>query len=102
MTLSQSCDLHGPASSVSEIVCTASVMVSVDGSSTATKTTDTLTRSDEFNYAQIPITAGASNLPSGSATCTSSDSGAAPTGITQVYKVMVPVGAALMAGAAFM
>lgn len=102
VTLSQSCDLHGPASSASEIVCTASAMVSIGDTSTATKTTETLTRSDDFNYAQIPITAGASKLPTGSATCTSSDSGAAPTGITEIYKVMVPVGAAIMAGAAFM
>lgn len=101
VTLSQSCDLKGPTSSASEMVCTASLMVSLEGTSTASKTTETLTRSDEFNYAQIPITAGASNLPSGSATCTSSDSGAAPTGITEIYKVVVPVGAAIMAGAAF-
>lgn len=101
VTLSESCDLRGPASSATEMVCTASAMISVEGTSTESKTTETLTRSEDFNYAQIPITAGASNLPSGSATCTSSDSGAAPTGITEIYKVVVPVGAAIMAGAAF-
>lgn len=87
---------------MNELVCTASIKISAGDVSTSSSTVETLTKSDDFLYAPIPITAGADKLPAASASCTSSDSGAMPTGITEVYKVIVPVGAAVMAAGAFM
>ncbi|GIZ42188.1 hypothetical protein CKM354_000546600 [Cercospora kikuchii] len=104
-TIAQSCDLDGPSGSFTAATCTASVYASVGGQETATSTVSTITDTAEFTYAQIPITAGASNLPSAGATCDaaeSSDSAAAPTGMVELYKILVPVGAAVVAGAGAM
>ncbi|CZT23420.1 uncharacterized protein RCC_09134 [Ramularia collo-cygni] len=110
LTVSQSCDLDGPVGSFTRAVCEYSFLVSVAGTQTKESSTTTIfgTQSD-FQYAQLPITAGAEKLPSVSAACTataaaatdtSSGGAAAPTGIrSEIYKVMVPVGAVLAAGA---
>lgn len=80
-------------------------MVSVGGQSTATSTVETYAGTQyDFQYAPVAITAGAEKLPTGSApascTETASGGGAAPTGIRkEIYKVIVPVGAVLAAGA---
>ena len=93
-TLVESCSLAG----TTEAVCSASVYVSADGKHTASSTVSTASGSDF--YAQVPITAGASKI-SGLGQCTATaGSGAAPTGISEVYKVVVvPAAAALLAGA---
>ena len=104
VAISESCDLDGPSGSFTQAVCTVSFMVSAGGSKTASSTQTTVSGTGyDFQYAQIPITAGAEKLPTGSATCTDTSTGgaAAPTGIVRkdIYKVIVPVGAALAAGA---
>jgi hypothetical protein len=90
VTLLETCSL----TSNTEAVCSFSVGVSIGGQRTATASTTTLTH---INHYQIPITAGASKLPS-TVSCTNSPNAAAPTGITDVYKVLV-VPAAILAGA---
>lgn len=103
VSISQSCDLDGPSGSFTQAVCTYSFDVSVGGRSTSSSSSTTVSGTQyDFQYAQIPITAGAEKLPSGPATCTetASPGAAAPTGITkEIYKVIVPVGAVLAAGA---
>lgn len=95
-TISESCDLQGPSGSFTQAVCTASFSASGQGESTSSSTVSTVTDTDFFTYAQVPITAGASKLPTGSATaCSASDNAAVATGISEVYKIIVPVGAAL-------
>ncbi|KAI5359306.1 hypothetical protein Slin15195_G069340 [Septoria linicola] len=103
VTIAQSCDLEGPSGSFTAASCTASLDVSAAGVATATTVTTSITDSAEFMYAPIPITAGASLLPSAGASCSATaDSGAAPTGVVELYKILVPVGAALAAGAGAM
>lgn len=115
ITLKQDCDLAGPSGSFTAATCTASVYGSAAGASTSTQTVVTETNSAFFQYAPIPITAGASKLPSAGATCdaaaqssvdaaqtTSSGSAAAPTAMAELYKILVPVGAAVVAGAGAM
>lgn len=51
-----------------------------------------------MNYYQVPITAGA-NKVNGLASCTSTGNAAAPTGVVEVFKVLVvPGAAAILAG----
>lgn len=99
VAISESCALDGPSGSFTQAVCTYSFMVSVPGTSTASSSSTTIAGTQyDFQYAQIPITAGAEKLPSAGASCTATAShgAAAPTGIVKdVYKVLVPVGAAL-------
>jgi hypothetical protein len=90
VTLLETCSL----TSNTEAVCSFSVGVSIGGQRTATASTTTLTK---INHYQVPITAGASKLPN-TAACTNSPNAAAPTGITDVYKVLI-VPAAILAGA---
>lgn len=101
--ISQSCDLDGPSGAFTQAVCSYSLMLSAFGESTATASSTTLFGSQSgLQYAPVGITAGAEKLPSGPATCTETSSGsaAAPTGIRkEIYKIIVPVGAALAAGA---
>lgn len=117
MTLKEDCDLDGPSGSFTGATCTASVYASVAGTETSTSTVKTVTDSSYFSYAPVPITAGASKLPSAGATCnaaapssadvakssssssTASGSAAASTVMAELYKVLVPVGAAVVAGA---
>ncbi|KAF7192581.1 hypothetical protein HII31_06090 [Pseudocercospora fuligena] len=99
IAFSQSCSLNGPSGSASEVVCTDSISGSIAGQSTATSGTTTLTNMDDFNYAPIPITAGAEKLPSSGASCTAtptSEAGAAATSVSEIYKIIVPVGAAVV------
>ena len=60
---------------------------------------------NDLVYAQVPITgnlealAGATGVCSLDASATRSGSGAVATRVSEVYKVIIPVGAALLAGA---
>ena len=92
MTGVQSCSFAGKT----EAVCAGTYSGSSAGFATTTSTTVTVTGVIE----QIPITAGASKL-SGAGQCTATeDNAAAPTAISEVYKVLVvPVAAALLGGA---
>lgn len=78
-------------------------MAGLDGKSTATSSSTTISGTQyDFQYAEIAVTAGAEKLPTGPATCTetASPGAAAPTGIKkEIYKIIVPVGAVLAAGA---
>ncbi|KXS94245.1 hypothetical protein AC578_8813 [Pseudocercospora eumusae] len=100
IAFSESCSLNGPSGSASEAVCTDSLFGSVAGQSTATSGTTTLTNMDDFNYAPIPITAGAEKLPSSGASCTATPTSkagaAAATSVSEIYKIIVPVGAAVV------
>ena len=89
MTLLETCSLISTSA-----VCSWSVGVQIGGQHTATSSQTTYTKA---NHYQVPITAGANKLPS-SASCTNSPNAAAPTGLTDVYKVLV-VPAAILAGA---
>lgn len=98
ITLSQSCSLDGPSGSASQMICSASYRVSAGGQATGSTTVETLTNSDDFNYGQIPITAGAEKLPSAGTSCTvtQEQGAAAPTCVSEVYKIIVPVAAGLV------
>ena len=52
--------------------------------------------SESLSYGTIAVTAGASKL---TATSACSAGGAVATAVAEVYKVVVPVGAAMIAGA---
>lgn len=96
-TFVQTCLLTGST----EAACSASIYASAQGSSTKTTTTTTLT-GNELDFHQVPITAGAALLDStfaAAGTCTTSGNAAAPTGILEVYKVLVVPGAAALLGA---
>lgn len=120
-SVSESCDLAGPSGSFTQAVCTGTLSISGPGLQTAKSTKTTITNTDQFNYAPIPVTAGVEKLASGScaaretstssptgstgsaaspassgASSTSSGSGAAATGISEVYKVIVPIGVAMV------
>lgn len=93
VTISESCSLKG----TTQAVCTESFSASGSGTSTASKTTVTLS-GDQLHYYQVPVTAGADKL-SGNGQCTATGNAAAPTAMSNVYKVVVvPGAAALMAG----
>lgn len=92
-TGSDSCTIQS-TSSTYNAVCVVSASASYDGQSTATKTTVT---ASNISQAPITVTAGANKLASG--TCTSSGNGAVPTVMAEVYKVLVPAGAALLGAA---
>ncbi|EME46083.1 hypothetical protein DOTSEDRAFT_148002 [Dothistroma septosporum NZE10] len=99
VTLSESCALKGPSGSASQLICHASYRVSAGGQQTGSSTVQTLTNSDDFNYGQIPITAGAEKLPSAGSSCTVTNQEAAATavtGVSDVYKILVPVAAGLV------
>lgn len=122
ITIAESCDLDGPSGSFTGATCTASVYASIAGVSTSSATVATITDDAEFfSYAPVPITAGASSLPTAGATCDSaaaaaatqtergdqdaertSSAGAVPTArVGEVlYKILVPVGAAVVAAGA--
>lgn len=122
ITIAESCDLDGPSGSFTGATCTASVYASIAGVSTSSATVATITDDAEFfSYAPVPITAGASSLPTAGATCDSaaaaaatqterggedaertSEAGAVPTArVGEVlYKILVPVGAAVVAAGA--
>lgn len=88
--LSETCSLDG----TTQAVCSASISVSLPGTSTATHSQITLS---DINFYQVPITAGASKLPA-STSCTN-ENAAAPTGVTDIYKVLVVPAAVVAAGA---
>ncbi|EGP87837.1 uncharacterized protein MYCGRDRAFT_108976 [Zymoseptoria tritici IPO323] len=91
--LSQSCSFEGPVTAATGGVCTLSISVGAAGYSTSVSTVATISSGDVV-YARAPVTAGASNLPTGSAACSpTSDGGvAAPTNmVMSVVKVLVPV-----------
>ncbi|KXL48836.1 hypothetical protein M433DRAFT_376628 [Acidomyces richmondensis BFW] len=91
----ESCSLRGSTYAV----CSQSITLSADGTSTATSTTVTASGSD-IHYGTFPITAGASKLASATGSCKSSGNAAAPTGMAEVYKVLVaPAAAAAVLGA---
>lgn len=122
ITIAESCDLDGPSGSFTGATCTASVYASIAGVSTSSATVATITDDAEFfSYAPVPITAGASSLPMAGATCDAeaaaaatqtergdedaertSSAGAVPTArVGEVlYKILVPVGAAVVAAGA--
>lgn len=122
ITIAESCDLDGPSGSFTGATCTASVYASIAGVSTSSATVATITDDAEFfSYAAVPITAGASSLPTAGATCDAeaaaaatqtergdedaertSSAGAVPTArVGEVlYKILVPVGAAVVAAGA--
>ncbi|KAL9533174.1 hypothetical protein SMMN14_03160 [Sphaerulina musiva] len=122
ITIAESCDLDGPSGSFTGATCTASVYASIAGVSTSSATVATITDDAEFfSYAPVPITAGASSLPTAGATCDAeaaaaatqtergdedaertSSAGAVPTArVGEVlYKILVPVGAAVVAAGA--
>lgn len=122
ITIAESCDLDGPSGSFTGATCTASVYASIAGVSTSSATVATITDDAEFfSYAPVPITAGASSLPTAGATCDveaaaaatqtergdedaerTSSAGAVPTArVGEVlYKILVPVGAAVVAAGA--
>ncbi len=94
--VTQSCSLSGS----SYAVCANTVSLSVDGTSTVTSATTTASGS-QLQFAQVPITAGANLLATGS--CKTSGSAAAPTNVMEVYKVLVvPAAAALVAAGALL
>ena len=78
--------------------------LSFDGQSSTANLRTTIAGED-LVYAQVPITgnlealAGATGVCSLDASATRSGSGAVATKVREVYKVVVPVGAALLAGA---
>ena len=92
--LVETCSLAGST----EAVCSASISASANGQEDSTTTVVTKTGGN-VHFFQVPITAGADRL-SGLASCTSTGNAAAPTGMTDVYKVLVAPAAALLAGAA--
>lgn len=79
-------------------VCTVSASNVLNGYHTATSTTFTATGAAELGYHQIPVTAGASKLFPSEA-CKASANVAMPTGVVDVYKVLVVPGAAALVGA---
>ncbi|KAK5715341.1 hypothetical protein LTR17_016775 [Elasticomyces elasticus] len=94
----ESCSLSGS----SYAVCVVTLSLSAPGTSTHTKTTVTASGTD-LHYGQFPITAGAEKLATATGSCTSSGNAAAPTGVQEVYKVLVAPAAAavVLAGALF-
>ena len=113
-TVVEECSLAG----TTKAACTVSIEGKVQGETTGIDIKTTLTGSDVV-YHEVPITAGANKLSKGSCTTSAigatstgkgesatggptaaSGNAAAPTGITQLVKVMVALGApALLAGA---
>lgn len=101
LVASASCDLQGTSPSWTAEVCTASVSARGSGTSTSDSTTTTFNTAPTL--AALSITGGASNLPTGSATCsTNNDGAAAPTASAVVYKVLVPVAAAVVGAGALL
>jgi len=97
VTLSLKCSYLGASPTYTAEACSASLGFSADGqSSSTTAVTTTTTMITPY---PVVITAGAQNLPTGSQSCTSTPNAAMPTAVVQVYKVLVPVGAAVAAGA---
>lgn len=97
-TFSAQCRFQGTSPSFTAEVCTASVGLSADGQQTATQTAVTSTTA--ITPVALTITGGAEKLPTGSQSCTSTPGAAMPTAAIEVYKVLVPVGAAVAAGLA--
>ncbi|TKA75438.1 hypothetical protein B0A55_04883 [Friedmanniomyces simplex] len=94
----ESCSLSGS----SYAVCVATLSLSADGTKTAVSTTATASGS-QLHYGQFPITAGADKLASATGSCMASGNAAVPTGVMEVYKVLVaPAAAALMAAGALL
>jgi hypothetical protein len=90
VTLLETCSI----TSNTAAVCSFSIGAHIGGQSTSTSSSTTLT---SINHFQIPITAGATKLPA-TAACTAAANAAAPTGLVDVYKILV-VPAAILAGA---
>ncbi|KAK3066932.1 hypothetical protein LTR53_016496 [Teratosphaeriaceae sp. CCFEE 6253] len=96
-TYAESCSLSGS----SYAVCAATLSLSAQGTSTKTSTSTTLTGS-QLHYGQFAITAGAEKLVR-AGSCTQSGNAAAPTGVLEVYKVLVvPAAAAMVAAGALL
>jgi len=73
-------------------------MLSGDGIKTSTAAVITASGTDVV-YGTFPITAGGSKLASATGSCTASGNAAVPSGVVEVYKVLVaPVAVAAMAG----
>ncbi|EME83031.1 uncharacterized protein MYCFIDRAFT_215171 [Pseudocercospora fijiensis CIRAD86] len=97
LSLAQSCALDYESSTIKQAVCSAVISISAGRTKTQSSTVETLTASPVFNIKEIPITAGAEKLPSAGASCTATEEeGAAATQVSQVYKVLVPVGMAVV------
>lgn len=101
--MSQSCTIEGTSTDTSA-VCSMAESISFNGRS-STASMQTTIAGNDLVYAQVPITgnlealAGATGICSLDASATMSGSGAVATRISEVYKVVVPVGVALLAGA---
>lgn len=100
--MSQSCTIEGTSTDTSA-VCSMAESISFNGQSSTANMKTTIAGND-LVYAQVPITgnlealAGETGACSLDAAATMSGSGAVPTRVSEVYKVIVPVGAALLAG----
>lgn len=91
--ISESCKLEGPQNSATSAVCHILYSLSAEGRSTSTSFVTSIPGSS-LNYEAVTLTANAGALAS--ATACESGSGAAPTAFAQVYKVVVPIGAAVV------
>ncbi|KXT05266.1 hypothetical protein AC578_8351 [Pseudocercospora eumusae] len=102
ISVTQSCALDYESSTIRQAVCSAFVSVSARRTRTQTSSVKTLTASPVFNVEEILITAGAEKLPSAGSSCTATEEeGAAATQVSQVYKVLVPVGMAVVGALVF-
>ena len=95
-TLIETCSIDGTTAAV----CSAYLAVTSGGKHTKTSSTVTYSGAEVASkFYQVPITAGVQAL---STTTSCTGNAAAPTGVADVYKVLiVPGAAALLAGAAF-
>lgn len=101
--MSQSCTIEGTSTDTSA-VCSVAESISFHGQSWTASMRTTIAEED-LVYAQVSITGNLEALARTTGTCslgaaaTRSGSGAVAMRVREVYKVIVPVGAALLAGA---